>query len=313
MSDVFKPMRSCTINEANLTFPKYGSHKLDGIRMCKFEGKTRTKSGKPVPNKFIREWVEQNLAEGLDCEIGVGDPTAPDFYTKTYSGVMSHEGEPDFKLYVFDICDNLKDYTQERLLQLFRRVASMSMQAQERVVIVHQTMLHSLEEFVTFYEMALEQGYEGVILRNPTGLYKYGKCTPTSQDQTKHKPEEDYDAEIVSAYEAETNLNEAFTNEVGETKRSTHAENKEGKGMLGGFLCREPGRDNTFKVGAGKLSHKERETLWKAYQEDQSSLNGKFLKYRCLNYGQMANNRPRHGRWIGWRSPIDMEPFMGAA
>lgn len=307
---VFKPMRSSKLEGQTLTWPKFASFKLDGIRVAKFEGQTRTKSGKPLPNRFARAWIEQHVPEGFDMEIGVGDPTDPSFYAQTYSATMRHAGEPDFKLYVFDDCTDLTSYTHQRLAKINHVFAGLSEEVKSRIVLVPQTLIHSQEEFDNFYAAALEQGYEGVILRNPAGLYKYGKCTPTSQDQLKFKPEDDYDAEIVSAYEGMTNTNDKFTNEVGESKRSTHAENLVPNGRLGGFLCKAPDKEHTFKIGPGKLTHDELEALWRAYVADPATLKGKFLKYRCLDYGKMANDRPRHGRWIGWRSPIDMEAIF---
>lgn len=307
---VFKPMRSSKLEGQTLTWPKLASFKLDGIRVCKYQGKTRTKSGKVLPNNFAREWIEEFVPEGFDMEIGVGDPRDPTFYAQTYSAVMRHAGESGFKLYVFDNCADLTSYTHQRLEAIKSAFALCSEAARERLVIVPQTLIHSQEEFDSFYAYALELGYEGVILRNPAGLYKYGKCTPLSQDQLKFKPEDDYDAEILEAYEGMTNTNEQYTNEVGESKRSTHAENQVPNGRLGGFLCRADEKVNTFKIGPGKLTHDELKALWEAYVRDPAALKGKFLKYRCLDYGKMANDRPRHGRWIGWRSPIDMEAVI---
>ena len=42
---------------------------------------------------------------GLDGELIVGEPNAVDVYRTTNSGVMSADGEPDVKFYVFDRWD----------------------------------------------------------------------------------------------------------------------------------------------------------------------------------------------------------------
>lgn len=305
MSDNFKPMRSCAPDEAfPITFPKLASFKLDGIRVCKFEGKTRTKSGKPLPNKYIRAWIEANVPEGYDMEVGSGDPFAADFYKNTFSAAMTIEGTPDFKLYVFDMCDDIGSFANDRMLRVQSLYNELPADVQARIVVVSQTLLTSQAQIDTMYANALDLGAEGLILKDPTGYYKYGKSTPKQQTQLKLKPEEDEEALITGVYEGLHNDNVAFTNEVGETKRSTHAENKVPNGRLGGFNVIKDGMD--FKVGPGKFTHDELKALWDQHLANPGCHTGKFIKYRSLGYG--VDKRPRHPRALGFRDPADMEP-----
>lgn len=305
MADQFKPMRSCAPEDAfPISLPKLGSFKLDGIRVCKFEGKTRTKSGKPLPNKFIRSWIERHVPDGFDMEVGSGDPFAPDFYKKTFSAAMAFEGEPDFHLYVFDMCDDLTSFATDRLQRVQSLYDALPSFVQEKIVVVSQTVLTTQVQIEIMYESALNMGAEGLILKDPAGLYKYGKSTPKQQTQLKLKPDEDDEALITGVYEGLHNDNEAFTNEVGETKRSTHAENKVPNGRLGGFNVIKEGVD--FKVGPGKFTHEELKALWDEHLANPGCHTGKFIKYRSLGYG--VDKRPRHPRALGFRSPVDMEP-----
>ena len=320
MSDVFKPMRSIAPETLDqVSWPKFGSPKLDGIRVAKFQGKSRTKSGKPVPNTQLRKWIEAYLPDGLDCEVTYGEATDPAVYTKTFSAVMAHDKPLDnLTLHVFDTCDDLTSYMVDRYSKVVRLVGEV-IDTAVTVVAVPQTMLRSKEEFVAYYEAQLALGYEGVILRDPTGLYKYGKCTVRSQAQFKMKPEEDAEALVLSLFEGETNNNEAFTNEVGETKRSSHQENKSYNGRLGGFVCIRPedeaeytetGDQNlVFRISSGKMTHEEgRKLLQEWISSGSKSLPSSYIKYRSMSYGTMTNGRPRHGRFIGWRGVADMEP-----
>lgn len=307
----FRPMRSVAPDKlSDVQWPKYASVKIDGIRACKPIDETVSKSGKPLPNKFFMAWMAQNAPSGIDCEVVVGDPANGDeTYRNTFSGIMSIEGQPDFNIYIFDLCHKTgpeSGYCNDRLSTLelmfghtlwkdhayFTEVAP-------RTFLVKQFLLNSQEELDAFYAQALEDGYEGVILRDPAGFYKYGKCTAREQYQFKIKPEHDAEAEILYAYEAEENLNTAFTNEVGETKRSSHQENKVGKGMLGGYHVRDLATGMVFDCGAGKLTHAERVARWLT----KDTAPGKFIKYRSMSYG--VHEAPRHPRFISDFNPTD--------
>ncbi len=299
MSKVFKPMRSVAPDEAYpITWPKHCSRKLDGIRFTVHQGKALSKSGKPIANHHIRNWIEEFMPEGLDGEIISGPPNLETTYGTTFSAVMTHEGTPEFDLYVFDLSDSLTTYASERLAALTAMMAGMP----DRVKLVEQTMVTSQAQFDVLYAKYIEEGYEGAILKDPAGFYKYGRSTPKVQTQLKFKPEEDFDAEVTGVYEALENLNEAFTNEVGETKRSTHQENKVGKGMIGGFHATDLLTGLPLRVAAGRMKHDDRIATF----NNPELAKGRFLKYRSMTYGQMTNGQPRHGRFIGWRDVTDL-------
>ena len=302
-----KLMRSVAPSEKfPCRFPKLISEKLDGIRVAKVEGKSCTKSGKEIPNTYVRRFIHTHLPEGFDCEVGLGDPTAPDFYLKSYSAVMSHDGEPDFTLFVFDLHNEPTLYASERHEKLCKLVEALPPEAKQHVKLVVKRYVNSAEELEAAYKLALDQGYEGLIAQEPTGFYKFGRSTPKCQTQLKLKPEKDAEALILSVYEGETNTNEAFTNEVGETQRSSHKAGKVPNGMLGGFHVRDVGSGEVFNVAPGKMTHKDRIALWGAYKLDKSTLDGKYITYRSLDYG--VKDAARHGRFYRFRSPVDMEP-----
>lgn len=300
----FRPMRSCAPEDKfPILYPKLASRKIDGIRFVKRDGKAITKSGKPVANNHIRAWIEANIPESVDGEIISGLPNLETTYDTTYKAVMTHSGTPDFTLYVFDMCDSLVEYATERLARLAIAVHGIG-----RVVIVQQELIYSDEERVALYDSYLAEGYEGMILKDPLGQYKYGRSTARQQTQLKLKPEEDAEAVVLSIYEGMHNANEAFTNDVGETDRSTHAENKVPNGMLGGFYVRILSTGALTKIAPGKMSHADRTAHWKAYKLDPESYHGRLIKYRSMTYGDMVNGAARHGRFYGWRDASDMNP-----
>jgi DNA ligase-1 len=243
---------------------------------------------KPVSNKFTNNWL-QNFPN-LDGELILGAPNDEGAYGKTFSAVMSHKGEPELTFWVFDWLADANF--------VIRHAALLAQSAlwPVNIKLVQQKLIYSEEELDCFYEQALANGYEGLMLRSPDSPYKQGKSTAKEQYLLKMKPEDQREAEILDIYEAEENLNEAFENEVGRTSRSTHQENKVGKGMLGGFNCRDTKTGVEFKCAPGKLSHNERIRLWK------HGCSYTHLKYLCMGYGTMTNGRPRHPRWVAWTS-----------
>jgi DNA ligase-1 len=252
----------------------------------------------------MRVWLESNVPNGIDGELISGKPDIETCYGTTFSAVMTQNGTPEFAFYVFDLC-NSSDVAIARKAWLKTVCIALD---NPRIIFVEQDIVSNDEQMLELYEKYLSEGYEGAILVDPDGLYKYGKATPKSQEQIKLKPEEDFEGEILETLEAMLNENEAYTNDVGETKRSTHAENKSGKGMVGGYRVRDVLTNTIFKVGAGKMTHAERIAEWEAYVLNPLHRKGGYLKYRSMSYGAMTNDGARHGRWIGWRDKADMNP-----
>lgn len=265
-----------------------GSPKLDGIRCVIRGGNVLARSLKPIPNHHIREMLSGfNYHDG---EIIIGDPADPLVLSNTNSGVRSEDGEPNFTFWVFDHFEKPEDPYITRILRI---------QNDYPVRMLPQKMIKTLDEFDATEAEFLEQGFEGMMLRRPNAPYKFGRSTPIDMALNKVKREEDFDALIDDVFEAMENTNEAYTNELGRTARSSHAEGKVAKGMAGGFWVKHEGKP--FKVSAGKLTHKEREWAW----ENRDKLIGKqHIKYRAFMYGIV--NVPKLGRALGFRDTFDM-------
>jgi DNA ligase 1 len=272
-----------------LTWPKYASIKLDGIRCVTNYGDALTRSLKPIPNQALRELLQQY--QGLDGELIYGEPNASDVYHKTFSAVMSMHGTVEgISYYVFDILDKVLPYE----LRYFKLL---EMQLPDFIKVLPQQILHGEDMLTEFYTESLAQGYEGAILRNMQAIYKEGRSTAKAQDMIKVKPFIDSDAIVLDVYEAMTNNNEAFTDELGRTARSTHAANLEPNGMCGGFTVQMG--DKVFNIAAGQTNHQERKEIW----ENKEKYIGQLLTFRHLAIG--AKDVPRHGRFIKWRSKLD--------
>jgi DNA ligase-1 len=274
-----------------LRFPLLASVKFDGIRAISKFGSLLSRSLKPIPNHHIRELLSKHT--DLDGEIIFGDPTSDAVRRLTNSAVRSFDGEPKVTYYVFD--DLSTDGTFEQRLQILS-----ARELPDYIVKVEQRLVDSQEQLDAFYAQVLEEGHEGLILRNPKSKYFHGRCSAKSQDSLKLKPFQDDEAEVLSVYEAMHNTNDSFKNELGRTTRSSSQEGLVGSGMIGGFNARDLKTGKPIKVAAGKLSHKERQELW----ESREKIKGWTLTYRHMPVN--VKDAPNFARFISWREKFDM-------
>lgn len=286
--------------EAALTFPLYASPKLDGIRAVVLENGVYSRKLLKIPNPHVQDILFPDFYEGLDGELIVGKPYAEDVYRQTNSGVMTQSGQPNFKFYVFDDVLHQSIPFEQRHQLLRDRVESLRVLGHDGwLVIVTQVLVHNMAQLLAFEERCLARGYEGVMLRSPGGLYKQGRSTMKQGWLIKMKRFTDAEAECIGYQELTHNDNEATTNELGRTKRSSHKANKRAGGTLGSLLCRTP-EGVEFRVGGGKgLTQALRAELW----AEKESLIGRLVKYSSLPVG--VKDRPRHPKFIGFRSELD--------
>lgn len=293
-----KPMLASGLDEEIvkahlLQGPLFMSAKLDGIRALATGTELLSRSLKPIPCKAVVDLFKEY--KDYDGELIYGEPNGENVYNETFSGVMTIEGTGEnVRFFVFDhVAVPADEYIQ--------RMSRIQAHTDKRVYMVPQKLVKTFDEVLELEEQLLQQGFEGAMLRRPKAPYKFGRATAKSLDLMKVKREEDTEGLILSVYEAMQNNNEAFTNELGQTDRSSHAENKEGKGMCGGFVLKLA--DGTVtKVSAGRFNHKERIVIWN--HRDILVSKSTFIKFRHFPYGRIE--KPRQGRALGFRDPIDM-------
>lgn len=293
-----RPMLACATPKdlSQIKFPCYVSQKLDGVRALIVNGQVLSRTLKPIRNRYIRSFLNNQNLNGLDGELIVGDPTAKSCFRDTTSGVMSEDGTPDFTYHVFDHW-YLPSPFETRLKQA---QALIKVHANPTRVLLHShCFVQSLEQLLELEEEALELGYEGLITRHPTGAYKYGRSTAKEQGMLKVKRFLDAEAVIVGYQELLHNGNGATTDNLGLTERSSHKENKVGLNVLGAFICRTlPDQGFEFAIGTG-FTAAERQQYW----DIREQLVGKLLKYKYFPVG--VKDKPRHPVFLGFRDPED--------
>lgn len=289
-----KPMLAATVKDVStLPFPLYASYKLDGVRALIVDGVVLSRSLKPIPNKWVQEIFGRKEFNGLDGELIVGPPNAKDVCTKTTSGVMSIEGEPNVIFFAFDKFD-CGGYTSSRFDEAFKLIDPDS-----NVVWVPHKLCGNIDELHRYEAEALSLGYEGLILRRLDAFYKYGRSTLKEGALMKLKRFEDSEAVILGFTEEQQNTNEKKLNELGQSARSHKKAGMVGKSSLGNFIVRDMKTNVEFEVGSG-FTQIDRETFWHARDE----LLGKIIKYKFFPVG--VKEKPRHPVYLGFRNKIDL-------
>ena len=291
----FKPMLASPLDLTKTSFPLYASPKLDGIRATVVDGKLVSRSLKDIPNHFIRNMLSQERLSGLDGELIVGDLTAKDVFAQSTSGVMRHEGEPSFMFYVFDDYKNYCSW-EARYKELILRTHDVH----PRIQLLKQIIVKSTGELDVFEAGCIAQGYEGVITRRPDGPYKFGRSSKNEGYLSKVKRFEDSEALVLGIEEEMFNGNEATTNELGRTKRSSAQAGKSGKNTMGSLVVRDLSTDVVFNIGTG-FTAAQRAGWWDGRQDH---IGKTVVKYKYFPIG--VKDAPRHPVFLGVRTAGDM-------
>ena len=156
---ITKPMLASKCERPeSLRFPVLATPKLDGIRCLKINGHALTRSFKPVSNRFIREWIEAHLPDGLDGELVVRGAT----FSETAGHVGRRDGQPDFTFAVFDyVAESISRPYAERMDDLD------ALPEFDRVEKVLPETVRTLDHLMAYEDRCLRWGYEGVMVRTP--------------------------------------------------------------------------------------------------------------------------------------------------
>ena len=287
-----RPMLSATIEDLNqLVFPLLASPKLDGIRAIINNGVMQSRNGKPIPNHAVQKLFGNHKYNFLDGELISGSPISETCFRDTSSAVMSHSGTPLVSYYVFDWVNPSLAFS-ERLVT----ASNIAVKHPNMIVLTH-TVVSSIEEVNSMEEQCLARGFEGLMLRDPGGLYKFGRSTMREQGLMKLKRFKDSEAIVIGVEERMHNGNEAVIDSLGYTERSSHKENLVGRGDLGALVVRDVHTNVEFSIGTG-FDDAERAKLWVIRPI------GRIVKYKYFPSG--SKDKPRFPVFIGFRHPSDL-------
>jgi len=221
-------------------------------------------TGVPHVNLLLEALKRQHpdLPE-LDGELYCHNMRFPEIHSIISRGENNlHPKYPLMEYHIFDYISNEPQI--ERIIYLRDVLAPLIDKTSLKIVPVKSAK--SLEEIMNIYQGYLKQGYEGIIVRHMWKSY----IRKRSRFMLKFKPKKFDNYPIIGVEEA-------------------ISKDGDSKNMIGAFVCQ--GSDGTiFNVGAGNLTHKEREMYW----NNQDLIIGKdcLVQYQNIN---SATGRPRFG------------------
>lgn len=324
----FKPMLAGTPKDnSEIPIPCLASAKIDGVRAANKNGKLLSRSLKLIPNKHVQALLAHPELHGLDGELTVGPANDPNVMQATMSIVMSSSKMAPFEYHIFDNWDLPNVGKQQRVLSAgdtvlaaqahwhTLMVAARLEGAAAEVIgtacpikLLPQKLITSLDDLDAFEAECLALGYEGVMVAKPDGLYKFGRSTAREGGLLKLKRFTDAEAIIVGFEEEMKNNNAKTVNELGRSKRSSHAAGKEGKGTLGAFVCKRLFVDSNgkltegdimFNIGTG-MDAAMRQRVW----DDRDYYRNQIVKFKHFEHGVV--DAPRHPVFLGFRDERDM-------
>lgn len=165
-------MQPQIFNPEKAVFPCYVQPKLDGVRAVLHEGKFWSRTGSLLPVRIDRP----TFHIPLDGELYLAGHTVTDI-----SGAVQNPRNPLNSQLEFHVFDAIRPGNFEhRFLQLPTDL---------NLPFVPTYYVNCIVEFYKKYEEFIACGYEGLIYRNPSAMYKSGKTTSVMKLKQKFSDE----------------------------------------------------------------------------------------------------------------------------
>jgi len=310
-SPILAPNDQPNLDEIN--YPILASYKLDGIRCIFYKGEILSRSLKPIQNKQLKEKFEpiRKYTEDNDCILD-GEIYSPKLtFQEITSFVMTQDFEdkksikkfgkvvtiPDHLIfYCFDMIENdnyLENYNNR--LRNLQSLWNIFTPIYNNIV---QNVMENKEDINKYFERALEDGFEGLILRSFDGKYKFGRGTLKEGIIYKVKPFETFDAQITGIVQS-TEVDPNAEKKINELGRSVTSKKKDDRHLIekaSAFYVQYEGKE--LKVVLA-MTDKEKEEVWK----NRKNYIGRWIEYKGMKIG--AKDVPRHPVMIRFREDKD--------
>lgn len=283
---------------SKIRFPILMSPKIDGFRALAWGGSLISRNLKVIPSDYVQATFEA-LPKGLDGELVVGDPThdRTQVFRRTSSAVTRDSADiiEDLRYYIFDNFMEPAKMFQDRF-HLAKAFVERS--GWRGLHVVEHTLVYCATDALAFEAQCVAKGYEGAMGRALDGPYKYGRSTLNEGWLIKFKTFDDSEARILDFYERMHNDNEAETDALGYTERSSKKEGMVPAGTLGAFAAEDVKTLVKFKLGRGHMTDTEAQEIW----DHRKRYLGKVAKYK---FQGVTKEKPRFPIFHGWRDAID--------
>jgi len=312
-----RPFLACDADLNKVTFPIMVFPKIDGVRALSINSKLVARSGKPFKNKLNTTFFSNTLFDGFDGEMVLGLITGDHICNATTSALSTIEGAIATRWCLFDYViegetDELR-YIQRytNLLQIVEHIYKEFPEQGSRIWVIPFELAHSVEQVNEIEQRLVLEGYEGAILRDQDGLYKYGRGTAKEANYLRLKRFVDSEIVVTAVIQGQTNNNEKTKTPNGYAERATHAENMVPNGMVGTIIGKATAdiihndkllikEGEEIEVAPGKMSHNER----LHYFEYQDAIIGKLVKFQFFPVG--IKDKLRFPTFQCFRDEIDL-------
>ena len=296
-------------------YPIYVSPKFDGVRALNLNGTLTGRSLDPFEGFGITDYFSGDWTLGLDGEMVLGpDPCADRLCSLTTGAMGRFKGVTemaDLHWWVFDLVtpDTVGLRYKARYEMLRARVTALNHPRIHLMPNAHVGTRTLLDELIA---RDAANGCEGTIIRNPDAVYKEGRATKKNQELWRVKPWGDFEILVTGITEGQKNTNEAKTNTLGRTERSSAKAGMVPNGEVGsiqGTLVKDivvNGGALTIPAGtlvtagSGKMTEVEAAHFW----THQDEIVGHFAKVKTMLYG--VKDLPRFPTFESLRLKQDM-------
>lgn len=293
---MFRPLLADKVDLARLQYPCFASPKYDGFRcLINKSGEPVSRNLKPIANSYVFGKIKEMKLPCLDGELLTYTGDRLDDFNTVQSKLSSRSGMPDFKLMYFDRWDTPNEPFDVRYHKLIDYDVYRA--PEPRLQLVVQQIVENEEQLLDYEAKCLSDGWEGVMVRSFDGIYKFGRSSVREGYLLKLKRFFDDEAIIVDCLELVSNQNEAITNDLGYTERSSHKENMVPMNTLGKFKVHWEKHNVEFEVGTG-FTAAQRDAFW----SKRNDLIGSKITFKYQSLG--PNLKPRFPVFLGIRTDL---------
>ena len=209
----------------------------------------------------------------------------------TLSGIIrsdDHELPGDLHFRCFDRIEDINEPFIERVHK-YHAIIQMP-----HFYSVAQTIVHNANQLEKLFEEVINDGEEGLIVRDPSGKYKYGKATLKESIGFKLKQHVTLDAQIIDIGQA-TEVNADAEKTVNELGRSVTSKKKADRILINKastFIVMYKGKKNEVSIA---LTDPEKEEIWL----NKDKYIGRMIEYEGMTKG--SKDVPRHSVFLRYR------------
>lgn len=252
-------------HKTKVKFPCIVQPKLDGVRCLavveKGKAKLLSRSGKEYTVKHIIKALS-NFPDGIyDGEIYVNNVLT---FQDIVSAVKKENNNTSWLEYcIYDIINT--DNQSDRLKYLYNIKGFEQDRKEKRIKLVYPLLVNDEKEISKYHDLFVKSGYEGLMVRNPEGLYEHSR----SYNLLKYKQFDDDEFEFVAWVigEREEDLMAICNTKEGKQFKATMVGSKKDKEELKSRKLK-PGTLITVKYFGFTDEGKPRHAIGKAVKED---------------------------------------------